>query len=124
VKLLLDTHAALWWLARDRRLPGAVHDQLGNPAHDVLVSAVVAWEVAVKRSIGKLDVGHDVIAVLLGSGASPLPIGLDHAAAVERLPWYHRDPFDRLLVAQAQLERATLVSGDSVLRRYDVPVIW
>jgi PIN domain nuclease of toxin-antitoxin system len=87
-------------------------------------SAAVVWEVAIKRSLGRLEAPADFAPTLLGAGAQPLAIGLDHAAAVERLPWHHRDPFDRLLVARATVERAALVSDDEALRAYGVRVVW
>ena len=90
----------------------------------MLLSAAVVWEVAIKRSLGKLDAPADFAATLLRAGAWPLPVSLDHAAAVEDLPWHHRDPFDRMLVVQAAAERAALVSGDATLHPYDVTVIW
>ena len=90
----------------------------------MLLSAVVVWEVAIKRSLGKLESPDHFGPTVLRAGAWPLPVTLDHAAAVERLPWHHRDPFDRLLVAQASAEGASLVSADEALRAYDVPVIW
>ena len=82
------------------------------------------WEVAIKRSLGKLEAPGDFAPTLLGAGAQPLPVGLDHAAAVEQLPWHHRDPFDRLLIAQATVERAALVSADQALGAYGVRVVW
>ena len=81
-------------------------------------------EVAIKRSLGELDAPDGFARQLLDAGAVPLPVGVDHALAVESLPWHHRDPFDRLLVAQAQFERAVLVSGDPRLSDYDVRVAW
>lgn len=90
----------------------------------MLLSAVVVWEVALKRSLGKLQAPGDLAPALLGAGAVPLPVSLDHAAAVEQLPWQHRDPFDRLLVAQATVERAALLSRDAALGAYGVTVLW
>ena len=124
MRLLLDTHAALWWLRGDRRFGQTAADRLADPANEVLLSAVVLWEVAIKRSLGKIKVTEDYASILLASGAQPLPITLDHAAAVERLPWHHRDPFDRILIAQALVERAALVSRDDALRPYGVTVVW
>ena len=124
MKLLLDTHAALWFLGADDRLGENAKRQLTDDGNRVLLSAAVAWEVAVKRSLGKLEVTENYLALLLGAGAQALPITIDHAAAVERLPWHHRDPFDRILVAQAGLEGAALVSRDEALAAYGVPVIW
>jgi PIN domain nuclease of toxin-antitoxin system len=124
LRLLLDTHAALWFLARDSRLSATARDQLIDADNRVFLSAAVVWEVAVKRSVGKVTVPSEYVSILLDLGAQPLAIGIDHAAAVERLPWHHRDPFDRMLVAQAQVEQATIVSADDALAAYGVSVIW
>jgi PIN domain nuclease of toxin-antitoxin system len=124
LKLLLDTHAALWWLSGDERFGSTAAGYLADASSQVLLSAAVVWEVAIKRSLGKLDAPQDLAATLVGAGASPLPVRVDHAAAVEHLPWHHRDPFDRLLVAQADIERAVLVSGDDALSPYGVPIVW
>jgi PIN domain nuclease of toxin-antitoxin system len=124
VKLLLDTHAALWWLADDDRIGVQVIRHLTDDTNQVLISAVVVWEVAIKRSLGKLDAPEDLAPTLLGAGAQPLPVTLEHAAAVEQLPWRHRDPFDRLLVAQALTEDAAIVSRDEPLSEYGVTIVW
>jgi PIN domain nuclease of toxin-antitoxin system len=124
VKLLLDTRAALWWLDNDERLGAAAARELVNEANRVMLSAVVIWEVAIKRSLGKLQAPHDLASILIGAGAQPLAITLDHAAAAEALPWHHRDPFDRMLVAQALAEDASIVSQDERLRRYGVQLVW
>lgn len=124
MKLILDTHAALWWLSGDERFGPAAEEQMTDATNQVLLSAAVVWKVAIKRSLGKLEAPDDLAATFMAAGAQPLPIGLEHAAFVERLPWHHRDPFDRLLIAQAIAERATLVSADAALHAYDVRVIW
>jgi len=124
LKLLLDTHAALWWLAGDERIGEEAAAQLLDDTNQVLLSAAVVWEVAIKRSLGKLEAPDDFATILLGAGVHPLAVSVEHAARVERLPWHHRDPFDRLLVAQATIERATLVSRDDRLHAYGVPLVW
>jgi len=124
VKLLLDTHAALWWLADDARVGREADRYLSDETNRVLLSAAVIWEVAIKRSLGKLHAPADLAPTLLGAGAQPLPVTLDHATAVEALPWHHRDPFDRMLVAQALTEGAVIVSQDDRLRQYGVSLIW
>ena len=124
MRLLLDTHAALWWLSDDARLGDEAARQLSDDTNQVLLSAATAWEVAIKRSLGKLNAPADFAATMLSGGVQALPVTVDHAAAVEQLPWHHRDPFDRMLVAQAQVERATLVSGDPALAADGVPVVW
>jgi PIN domain nuclease of toxin-antitoxin system len=124
VKLLLDTHAALWWLADDARIGRDAERELSDDTNRVLLSAAVIWEVAIKRSLGKLKAPGDLTQTLLDAGAQPLPVTLEHAAAVEALPWHHRDPFDRLLVSQALTEGAVLVSQDERLQPYGVSLIW
>lgn len=124
MKLLLDTHAALWWLSDDRRFGEAAADLITDGSNQVLLSSVVVWEVAIKRSLGKLDAPSDFAATLLDAGAQGLPIGIGHAEAVGELPWHHRDPFDRLLIAQATMEGGVVVSSDDALRPYGVPLVW
>jgi PIN domain nuclease of toxin-antitoxin system len=124
VKLLLDTHSALWWLADDARLGRDADRELSDGTNRVLLSAAVIWEIAIKRSLGKLQAPPDMAQTLLGAGARPLPITLEHAAGVEDLPWHHRDPFDRVLVSQAVIEGAAIVSHDERLRPYGVSLVW
>ena len=123
MKLLIDTHVALWWLAGEP-VGKEAEQQLADTTNRVLLSAAVVWEIAIKRSLGKLDAPADLVEVLTAAGAVPAPITLEHAATAARLPHHHRDPFDRLLVAQASVEGAVIVSADPELRAYDVPVLW
>ena len=90
----------------------------------MLLSAVVVLEISIKRSLGKLRVSDEYLDLLLGAGVQPLPLSISHASAVEHLPWHHRDPFDRMLVAQASVEGAAVVSRDEAMRPYDVTLIW
>jgi PIN domain nuclease of toxin-antitoxin system len=124
LKLLLDTDAALWWLADDDRLSATAASHIASGSNNVMLSAVVVWEVAIKRSLGKLDAPPGFAATLVSAGAEPLAITIAHAEAAEALEWHHRDPFDRLLIAQARAEGAVLVSGDAALTAYRVPTIW
>lgn len=124
MRLLVDTHAALWLLGEDQRLSAHADELLTDTRNEVLLSAAVVWEVAIKRSLGKLDAPDGFARQLVDGGAVALPIGIDHARAVRLLPWHHRDPFDRLLVAQATLEDAVLVSNDDRLSLYGVRVAW
>lgn len=124
MRLLVDTHAALWLLADDRRLSNRAGELLTDPRNEVILSAVVVWEVSIKRSLGKLDAPDGFADLLVDAGAAPLSVSIDHARAVRTLPWHHRDPFDRLLVAQAQQEHASIVSGDERLAAYGVRVAW
>ncbi len=124
MKLLLDTHAALWFLSGDERLGDGARRQLLDETNRVLLSAAVVWEVAIKRSLGKLVVPEEYLALLLGAGVQALAVSVEHAAAIADLPWHHRDPFDRMLVAQASIEQAALVSRDDALGVYGVTLIW
>ncbi len=124
MKLLLDTHAVLWFLSGDERLGENAKRHLTDDTNRVLLSAAVVWKVAIKRSLGKLAVPEEYLSLLLHAGVQPLAVSVDHAAAVERLPLHHRDPFDRMLVAQAGIEGAALVSRDDALRPYGVTLIW
>jgi PIN domain nuclease of toxin-antitoxin system len=124
VKLLLDTHAVVWYLAADPRLSADARNAMRAPSNQTLLSAVVVWEIAIKRALGKLPIDERYLELLLDSGAEPLPISLDHAHSVGSLPPHHADPFDRLLIAQAQAERATIVTQDPRIRAYGVAVLW
>jgi PIN domain nuclease of toxin-antitoxin system len=124
LRLLFHTHAALWWLSGDDRFGTTAAEHISDTTNQILLSAVVVWEVAIKRSLGKLEAPPDFAPTLLDAGAHPLPFNLDHAAAVEQLPWHHRDPFDRLLVAQATVEGAALMSADANLHAYGIQVVW
>jgi PIN domain nuclease of toxin-antitoxin system len=124
LKLLLDTHAALWYLSDDDRLGEQARRHLDDEDNHVLLSAAVVWEIAIKRGLGKLEVPDEYLRLLLDAGVQPLAVSLDHAAAVEALPPHHRDPFDRILVVQALNEQAALVSRDTALQPYGVTLIW
>ena len=99
-------------------------EHLAHPANRTLLSAAVVWEVAIKRSLGKLDAPEGFAQTLLEAGALAVAVTVAHAEAVAELPWHHRDPFDRILVAQARSEGAVLVSRDDLLASYGVPMVW
>ncbi|HET6547855.1 MAG TPA: type II toxin-antitoxin system VapC family toxin [Solirubrobacter sp.] len=124
MKLLLDTHAALWFLMGDGRLSDGARRQLLDAGNRVLLSAAVVWEISIKRSLGKLAVPDEYVPLLLDAGVHPLPVSIEHAVAVQGLPPHHRDPFDRMLVAQASVEDAAIVSRDHALRAYGVTLVW
>jgi PIN domain nuclease of toxin-antitoxin system len=121
MKLLLDTHAFLWWDSNDARLPIVLHSAIASPGNEVFVSAVTVWEIAVKRALGKLVFGQVLLKAIEGHGFAALPITVEHAEWAGALAQLHRDPFDRLLVAQAQLEGLVLVTVDEQILRYQVP---
>lgn len=125
MRLLLDTNVVLWLLLGDRlRVPGQVVDAIQDVRNAVLVSAASVWEIAIKRSLGKLEIEDRWPTALSRFGFEQRPVTAEHAAAVEALPWHHRDLFDRLLIAQAGVEKATLVSADARFAAYDVPTLW
>ena len=127
MNLLLDTHGLIWWLANERRLGEHARMALSDPRNAVYVSVATAWEMAIKVGLGRLDVPNDVGTWLPGQLAANrfrlLPIELKHVLAVEHLPHHHRDPFDRLLVAQAQAERLTLLTSDPQILRYGIRLL-
>jgi PIN domain nuclease of toxin-antitoxin system len=126
--VLLDTHTFLWWVGDDPRLPESVRKVILDTANTVYLSAASGWEIAIKSQLGKLRLPSPpdrVIAELLGADAIlGLPVSLSHALHVLSLPLLHRDPFDRLIVAQSQLERLPIVTSDAQMRQYAVEVIW
>jgi PIN domain nuclease of toxin-antitoxin system len=119
VSLLLDTHVVLWWLTDDPTLADDVKDRLDHEP-GVCVSAATIWEVAIKQAIGKLKEPADLPERIRDSGFRDLPITSEHAIVAGRLPAIHRDPFDRMLVAQAQCEHLTLVTRDANVQKYEV----
>jgi PIN domain nuclease of toxin-antitoxin system len=129
VRVLLDTHAALWWLADDPRLSGPAREAIAG-AEEPLLSAGTLFEVAIKTSLGKLEAPEEWAEELLTEGFSILPISLAHARAYRALPYVQfdgksqRDPFDRLLVAQAGVEAVPLVSRDPGIAGHGVATVW
>lgn len=122
-RLLLDTHAVLWWLDDPELLAAPAREAIAEGENDVYVSAASAWEVAIKSALGKLDAPHDLEAAFESAGFATLPITVRHALVVRDLPDVHQDPFDRILAAQAKVEGLTLVTRDARLSRYGVAVI-
>lgn len=118
-RLLLDTHVVLWWLTDDPELSDDVKTTIDDEL-EVYVSVASIWEVAVKQALGKIEKPTDLPEHIRDSELPVLPIGFTHAVTAARLPAIHRDPFDRMLVAQAQTERLTLVTRDRHIHRYDV----
>jgi PIN domain nuclease of toxin-antitoxin system len=127
-RLLLDTHALLWWLDGDARLSRAAKRAIGLETNTVYVSAASAWEITTKARLGKLpgalDVAADVPGALASQGFEGLSITVEHAQVAGNLPGPHRDPFDRMLIAQAQVEGLPIVSIDEALDGYGVRRLW
>jgi PIN domain nuclease of toxin-antitoxin system len=121
MRILLDTHLLLWAMAASRKLPRTVRTQLLDPGNEVYYSAASLWEIAIKSSLRRKDFRVDLealLAALRKSGLAELPITAAHAAGVARLPPIHKDPFDRLLVAQSMAEPMTLLTNDAALGGY------
>jgi PIN domain nuclease of toxin-antitoxin system len=123
VKLLLDTHVFLWWRLDSRRLRRAARETIAT-GEIVWVSAASAWEIAIKRTLGRLTLDEPFASMVEDSDFSALDITGAHAERTGVLPAHHADPFDRMLVAQALVEGATLMTHDRQLQAYDVPIFW
>ena len=128
MRLLLDTHAFLWWLEGNTRLPAAARRAIQDADNDVIVSAATAWEITTKHRLGKLQeaaaVAEDVAGAIAAQGFEKLPISVDDAARAGRLPGPHRDPFDRMLIAQALARGLALVSIEKTFDTYGVWRLW
>jgi len=124
VRLLLDTHVFVWWILDDPRLAQRLRRAIAHPDNRVYLSAASAWEIVIKASLGKLVLPEPpeafIRAQLLSNEIEALPVTIDHAIRLASLPAIHRDPFDRMLVAQSECEEMTLVTDDPVILRYDV----
>ena len=128
MRLLLDTHTLLWWVEDDPRLPNKARKAIAAAGAECYVSLASAWEMAIKSQLGKLKLATPIRQYfptqLAANGFVQLDIAFRHVARVESLEFHHRDPFDRLLVAQALEEKLTLVSADAVFERYGVKCLW
>ena len=121
--LLLDTHTILWWLTDDPQLSDPAREAISDAASTVFLSAASVWEITIKTNLGKLRMPSNWIENVLAGQLMPLPISLEHAVAAGALPPLHRDPFDRMLIAQAIALGLTIVTRDRNIARYDVPVL-
>jgi PIN domain nuclease of toxin-antitoxin system len=128
MRLLLDTHALLWWVFDDRRLSRTARGVIADPGNEILVSSASAWELATKYRLGKLPSAAVLVQDLPGwtarAGFRELPISLAHAQRAGLWPQAHRDPFDRMLAAQSSLEDVALLSSDEALRAFGVQLLW
>jgi PIN domain nuclease of toxin-antitoxin system len=122
MNLLIDTHVVIWW-ADGRAIAEQAAAALRSPDNTIFVSAVSVWEAEIKIAIGKLELGFELETACLEHGFEQLPVTFAHAARAGRLPGHHRDPRDRMLVAQAQLEGLTLVTRDPAFRPYRIPLL-
>ncbi len=123
MNLLLDTHTLLWWLADHAGLSAEARAIIRDSKDMVYVSAATAWEISIKRTLGKLRAPDDLEDAIAASGFREMPITIGHALAAGQLPMQHSDPFDRMLIAQAKLESLTLVTRDKRIQKYGIPTI-
>ena len=125
MRLLLDTHALLWWLSDDLRLSRPARSAIADPANQLMASAAVGYEIAYKQNLGRLPALPEMLPERLRrEGIGTLPITLDHAIAAAALPGPHRDPWDRIMIAQARAEGCRVVTLDRVFSDYEIPVLW
>lgn len=123
-RLLVDTHAVLWWLADDDSLSAGARAALADRGNELLVSAASVWEIAIKRALGKLEAPDDLVETISDEGFVFLAVTPTHAWRVATLPRHHHDPFDRLLAAQALVEGIAVMTADPQLGRYGVGITW
>ncbi|MFP4393212.1 MAG: type II toxin-antitoxin system VapC family toxin [Desulfohalobiaceae bacterium] len=123
MNLLLDTHMLLWWLDDSPYLSDGERSAIANPANLIVVSAAVIWEIRIKQALGKLEIPAEFYTIIKEQGFELLSITTDHAYAAGGLPMHHRDPFDRMIIAQANLEKLCVITRDTIFSRYDVSVL-
>ena len=128
MKLLLDTHAFMWWDSAPNQIPSATLDRLKEPENEVWVSLVSLWEIQIKTQLGKLTLSADLATIVeqqqTENGIQLLTIDLPHILELDKLPYHHKDPFDRLLIAQSRVESCSIVSRDAAFSNYDCRVLW
>ena len=124
MRLQLDANAFLWWVTDSARLSAAARDAISNDANSIFVGVGSLWELSIKRSLGKLDFPHDFQTVLRDEAFALLPITYEHLHTLEGLPPHHRDPFDRLLIAQAVADDLTIATSDQKFTLYGVRILW
>ncbi len=128
MKLLLDTHAVIWWVDQDHFLSPAAHAAIGDPANELLLSAGTIWEIAIKVGLAKLALSLPyrqwLEQAMADLGVTVLPVTVEYADVQATLPFHHRDPFDRLLIAQAIVENVPLVSRDAIFDQYGISRVW
>jgi PIN domain nuclease of toxin-antitoxin system len=128
MRLLLDSHVLLWWMLNDRRVSSPARRAMADDSNDTFVSAASAWEISIKHKLGKLPTAEhlvvDLDGAVAGEGFSALPITIRHGERAGALPPHHKDPFDRMLIAQALAESLTLISNEPLFDRYGVARLW
>ena len=124
---LIDTHAVIWFIANDPKLPHVVKTESENIDNKCFVSIASFWEIGIKFSLGRLELGSDletIFELISKSGFEVLPVTQNHILASSRLEFHHNDPFDRLLIAQSIIENLQFISKDSAFKRYNIPLFW
>lgn len=125
---LLDTHVFLWWVLDDERLTPYMQEYIADEGHNLLLSSASCWEIAIKAKMGRLKLSENpekfILDQMIVNNISGLPIQLVHALHVYNLPYHHRDPFDRMLVAQASIEKIPIITNDRLITNYDVKILW
>ena len=128
MRFLLDTHTFLWWITDDPHLSKVAREVISDPENDIFLSAASGWEMAIKTQLGKLQLPDHfeqfIADQLFQNSITPLPVMMSHALRVKELPLHHRDPFDRILVVQSQMEKIPLVTIDPAFAAYDVEIVW
>jgi len=128
VRVLLDTHTFLWWISNDTRLSSRAREIISNGNNELLLSAASGWEIAIKVRLGRLQLPYEperfIPEQLVINAIQSLPIKISHALHTYSLPIYHRDPFDRIIIAQAQLEGLPILTSDPQIAKYKVEIIW
>jgi PIN domain nuclease of toxin-antitoxin system len=127
MNILLDTHVFIWFAEDDKSLPSKLKEIIEDEANDIFVSIVAFWEIAIKKSINKLELSipfDDLLKITTDNGIEIMPILFEHTAKVEKLDFYHRDPFDRIIIAQGLIENMYIATQDTLFDRYKVKRIW
>lgn len=127
MRLLLDTHTLIWHYEGCNKLTATAKAMIADASSQIFISIATLWEMSIKRSLGKLTTTKSPIELLKiykAGGAELLPVSPEHVMTLESLPWHHRDPFDRMLIVQAKIEKLTLITGDETFRQYEAPQIW
>ena len=123
MNLFLDTHVLLWWLDDSSNLPDKERSAIADSGNLIVVSAAVVWEIRIKQALGKLEIPSNFLHVIKDQGFEFLSITVDHAYAAGNLPMHHRDPFDRMIIAQAKLEGLKVITHDTIFKKYDVAIL-
>lgn len=128
MRVLLDTHAFLWWITDDSRLPASAREVIADPGNELFLSAASGWEMAIKARLGRLEVAGVLTRLIpehmARNAIQGLPVSMGHALSVQDLPDIHRDPFDRILVSQGLLEQMPILTQDENIAKYEIQVIW